>query len=394
MRSQEPPLEHAGRRHWAVVEIAVALNLLAFAGFVILSNWFDWDHFLSFSEVDRRSWVLDHRAPLWSYQLCAGITRIGDPQAFGLSPLFMAVILFGSFWGTKLAVLVSAAVGLYFTTKLLALFADFATHTPAPRASLLSLATLFVTSNFFLWHLLVGHFTFVSVFFALGIIFYTLQGYLHGLRRRDFLIGALVVWQHYSGGFFHSTAYLLVPFFIAFSLFAALAASPGVPAALSLPRPHGRRLVHAASFHLCGLAIASYKLVAVWHQQHAYPRFAGVAPEQTSLWQLLVYQLIPTVGPRWLIPLESHWDIHESSVFSLLSAALMLLGARWGYTRIRRCDEEPRPPRHPLTGLVVLFCLISASLGAGGVLALRTLHALQLASASALCSARPCWRRS
>ena len=200
MKAVKRPLEYGAvrRLRGASAEFAVGVCLLAFGAYVILCNGFDWDVFLSFSEVDRRSWALDYRAPLWSYQLCAGVNRIGDPQAFGLSPLFLVVILFGSFWGTKLALLVSAAAGMYFTTRLLALFGEPAARGTVPRAPLLTLAALFITSNFFLWHLLVGHFTFVSFFFGLGIIFYTLEGYLHGLGRKDLLIGSLVAWQHYS----------------------------------------------------------------------------------------------------------------------------------------------------------------------------------------------------
>ena len=320
----------------------------------------------SFNEVDRRSWVLDHRAPVWSYQLCAGVTRIGDPQAFGLSPLFLLVILFGSFWGTKLAVVFSAGAGVYFTTRILALFADFGARTPAPRAQLLTLAALFVTSNFFLWHLLVGHFTFISFFFGLGIIFYTLEGYLHGLGRRGFLIGSVVAWQHYSGGFFHSTIYLLVPFFMAFALFSAAAGALGIGSQATPARPLWRRMADASAFHLCGLLLAAYKLIAVWQQQQANPRILLPAHEVNSLTQLLAYQLLPTLGPGWLIPVvpRTLWDIHEYSAFSLLPVALVLIGIGLSSSRIApRADGfVAREPRHPLTGLVVLYGLVCSSL--------------------------------
>jgi hypothetical protein len=297
---------------------------------VLLCNGYDWDLFLSLNEVDRRSWLLDLRPPLWSYQLCAGVTRIGDPQSFGVSPLFVLVLLFGSFWGSKLAALVSAAAGTYFMARLLALLAESERGARLPPTACVTLACLFVTGNFFLWHLLVGHFNFISFYFGLGIILYTLEGYLRGLGRRQLAIATLVAWQHFSGGFFHSTVYLLVPFFIAFGLYVAVEAATLRFAAPGSQPKIGRRLLRAASFQVLGLLLASYKLVAVWQQQQGNPRTLGPANEINGLGQLLAFQLLPTVGPDWLIPVASkgHLDLHEYSAFSLLPVALAWLCAR------------------------------------------------------------------
>ncbi len=358
----------AGRRRLrgSGVDLAVAGNLLAFGIAVLLSNGYDWDAFLSFNEVDRRSWVLDLRPPLWSYQLCAGVTRIGDPQAFGLSPLFLLVVLFGSFWGSKLAVIASAGAGLYFSTKLLALFAAAEEGIRVPHTAILTLATLFVMSNFFLWHLLVGHFSFVSIYFALGIIYYTLEGYLHGLDRRSFAIGTLVAWQHFSGGFFQSTAYFLVPFFLAFSVYLATAGVVEHLAARSPWRALWRRLGRAVSFQACGLLLASYKWIAVWQQQQLHPRTLDPANEVNSLTQLVAYQLLPALGPDWPIPIESegHLDLHEYSAFSLLPIALALLAGRSILARDRRFagGRAGRGARPALGWLVALYASLSVLL--------------------------------
>jgi hypothetical protein len=346
-------------RRDVTVDVAAGLVLLVFGACVVLSNDFDWDIFLSFNEVDRRAWLLDQRAPLWSYQLCAGVTRIGDPQAFGLSPLFVLVLLFGSFWGTKLSVLASAGAGVYFTARLLALFAAPDARAALPRASLLTLAVLFVTSNFFLWHLLVGHFTFVSFFFGLGILCFTLEGALRGLGRKQFLIGSLAAWQHYSGGFFHSTVYLLVPFFLVLSPFAAVAVARG-----KLP---WRNLRDAIAFHACGLLLASYKLIAVWQHQQAYPRSLAPAFERSDLGQLLAYQLLPTRGPEWLIPLarSAPWDLHEYSAFSLLPLAMLCAGLAFSRNRGRSDGAAPRVSRHPLGGFVLVYGFVCALLALG-----------------------------
>jgi hypothetical protein len=339
----------------------------AFSVDVVLANDFDWDLFFSFHEVDRRSWVLDHRPPLWSYQLCAGTTRIGDPQAFGLSPLFALVLLFGPFWGSKLAVLLSLAIGLAFATRLLALFAGEPAGQGGASPATLTLATLLLTSNYFVWHLLFGHFSFVSYCFGLGIVYYTFKGFLGGLAPRELASAVLVTWQHYTGGWFHSAVYLLAPFGIAFALFVVATAVLGWRGGPGLPRPAGRRLAGAAGFHLAGLLLASYKLAAVWQHQQAHPRGLEPVTEQTSLLQLVGHHLVPTVGTRWALALETSgpWALHECSAFSLLPLALLVLVARLAGGRARAATGGGRPGSPPLGLFAVLYFVLSGALAMG-----------------------------
>lgn len=49
----------SGRHERILVGGQVAILLLVCA-FITFSNFFDWDFFLSFNEVDRRSWLDDH----------------------------------------------------------------------------------------------------------------------------------------------------------------------------------------------------------------------------------------------------------------------------------------------------------------------------------------------
>ena len=96
----------------------IILPFLLFTILLIFSNFHDWDYYRAPAEAERRSWLLDGVLPLWSYQICGGLTRIGDPDSFGLSPSFIFVLLFGSLWGPKLIMLLHCLVGFIFSRRL------------------------------------------------------------------------------------------------------------------------------------------------------------------------------------------------------------------------------------------------------------------------------------
>ena len=108
-------------------QILVLLAFVALAVFILFSNRFDWDHFFSAAEVELRSWLLDKKPPLWSYQFCGGTTRAGDPQSFGLSPIFLPILLFGSFFGLKILVFSLFVIGFIFAFRIASLFYSFLT---------------------------------------------------------------------------------------------------------------------------------------------------------------------------------------------------------------------------------------------------------------------------
>jgi len=351
-----------------VVAIIVATFVLI-SGYVVFCNWFDWDLFLSFSEVDRRSWLLDGEPPRWSYQLCSGISRIGDPQSFALSPLFLVVLLFGTFWGSKLAAIFSIAFGLYASAALFELLAGGPGGLRISRVSLYTLALLFVASNFFLWHLLVGHLNFINFYFALGIIFYTFKGFLVGLKPSDLVLGVLITWQHYSGFPFHSTAYLLVPFFLAFSLFVAWVVIPARASGLPGERGYWERATAAASFHVLGILLAFYKLIPVWRYQQSFPRTLPDESELVSVIQFLSYHAIPTWGGRWLVPLDQtgNWALHEYSAFSLLLPVVLVSVCRLVWRRLRRTTRHLGDfrERHAVAPFVVIYLVVSSAFALG-----------------------------
>ena len=86
------------------MKIFSLLSFLSLAAIICMSNQLDWDYFYTTAEADLRSLLVYGELPLWSYQFCAGVTRIGDPQALSLSPLFLFVLLaveFSSFLQVK-----------------------------------------------------------------------------------------------------------------------------------------------------------------------------------------------------------------------------------------------------------------------------------------------------
>lgn len=318
-------------------EALAALAFVAFAGFVLLSNQFDWDHFLSAAEVDRRSWLLDLRPPLWSYQLCGGVTRAGDPQAFGLSPLFLPVLLFGSFWGTKFLIVGASVLGYVALARLLVLLL------PKPRLGDELLARLvglsFVLGNGFLWHFHHGHLTFLQIHLVLAMLWLLVEAALGGLSWRKGAALAAVSFSYFSGGFYHSMIFFLLPVALGGLLFLALAAL--FPrSGWGLPSGAGRRLAGAVGLAGIGLVAASYKLYYVWAHQERFPRAVeqAASQERTGPLEALLYQLAPSFDYRFAGVFKGwgKYGIWEYSSFTLnawlvvLAAGLLLLrrGAR------------------------------------------------------------------
>lgn len=339
---------------------AIVLACAFVAGLVVFSNHHDWNAFYALSEVDRRSWLVDHELPLWTYQLCAGTSRIADPQAFGLSPFFVLVLAFGSVWGVKLQVLVSWALGLFFTARTFELCHRSETGPGWPRAEYVALAMLFVCGNYFVWHLLVGHMTFSVMLLGLGIVYFTLKGYTEGLSGRDLAAGVLLAWQHYSSGFYHSVVYLLIPFFLAFGLFVAI---DGLRRA-GHARPFVHRFAGAAGFHLIGIVLAAYKVLPVWWYSREVRRRLGVLHESLSPAQVAFQLLAPTWDRRFLLDFDAGnlWDVHEYSAFSLvvpllLGVAVLVLAKGRG--------RSPCPQRGPLGLLAGLYLAVAGCFALG-----------------------------
>lgn len=294
--------------------------------FLLLSNHYDWDHFLAFFEVERRSWLLDFRPPLWTYQLCAGVTRLGDPQSFGLSPLFLPILLFGSLWGAKFLVLGCMGIGYFFLKGTLLLLRGAQDEAARETASALSL--LFLFGNYLLWHFHVGHLTFALIPLMLGIPYYALRAYRDEFTRRDAVGTALLTFAFFSAGVYHGLVFFFLPLFFSLGAVRAWLGFQKFSGASALVRPGEWRFLGSLGL---GVLLAGYKLLGVLQYQKNFPRSLEGSPlERISPLRYALYQLLPT----WNFSFLGSWNfgeyfgIWEYSCFSLISWILIAIGIR------------------------------------------------------------------
>ncbi|MBX7097693.1 MAG: hypothetical protein K1X89_08275 [Myxococcaceae bacterium] len=316
------------RRHLRVADALTAVAFAAFFAFVVVSNDFDWDHFLAATEVDLRAWLVDHEAPLWSYQLCGGVTRLGDPQASGLSPLFAVVLLFGSFWGLKLLVLGLALVGFLALSRTLEVVArpgGIGRPGPATRGLLRSLSAAYVLGNFFLWHAHHGHVTFALGHLALVLVALVVTALVRPLTWRRGALAVGASFTFFSAGFYGALVFFLLPVTVALA---------GWVAWLLFQRRGAevKRTLTMAGLAALGLGLAAYKPLGVLAYQGAFPRVVTAAPAEgvdgTTPWHTLVYQLVPSFDYQFagLWRGAGPYALWEYSAFTL-DAWLCVVGA-------------------------------------------------------------------
>jgi hypothetical protein len=293
--------------------------------FLLWNNGLDWDFFYASMEVDRRAWLFDKQPPLWSYQLCGGSSRIGDPQSFGLSPLFLFVLLFGSLWGTKVLVWFCFALGFYFTYRVMQLLHPSASSEHRLLCAILSLC--FVGSYAFLWHLAVGHVTFSITYLAIGIVYYTLKAWLDQWQPRDWFPAVLLTWTYYMSGFYLAQIFFLLPFFVAVAGLLIWQLIESIKQRTLSSWFH--RVALLGGFHLIGLALASYKLLGILRYQQQFPR-ALHTQETPHFGYLLLSPFLPTWNNRflglWQTNPRTDYFIWEYSFFHLAGWGLLIYG--------------------------------------------------------------------
>jgi hypothetical protein len=328
--------------------IAIALLFLGLFVLLVGSNQLDWDQFLSFFEVDRRAWLIDHAPPRWSYQLCAGASRLGDPQAFGLSPLFLPVLLLGTFWGSKILALASVVVGW------LALRAALGLLFPVLSASLRgALALFFVFGDYFLWHLHAGHLTFALVPLSLTLFALGLRAFRGGLSTRDATLFVICAASILSAGFYPVVVFFLIPVGLCMV----------VPAAVLVgARPDSKSALRLGVAVVSALALSAHKWLGVLAYQRKFPRTLDparhVAERALSPLQTLAFQISPTIGHEfwWAPPREGSWDVWEYAASSAISVLALAIVARLAVRRGGRSLPQASPP---LSGRVAAFFAVA-----------------------------------
>jgi hypothetical protein len=304
-----------------------ALLLLAFAVVVVFSSNLDWDAFYAFFEVDRRAWLQDHRPPVWSYQLCAGASRSGDPQAFGLSPLFLPVAILGAFWGAKAVVVLCTTFGWLALRRTLCLL-----FPALGRDLAAALALFFLLGNFFLWHAHAGHvaFSLIPLSFVLVERVVRLAVARFGWRDAAWVAGAGAAIL--SAGFYPAVVFFLIPATLCLAVPALALGLVRWPGSLALGR------------FVAGVTVATvlsaHKWLAVLLYQQQFPRTLDqgrhVSEGAIGFAQTLAYQLSPTWQyDFWIAPADwGPWDVWEYSACSAISFLAVALLVRRPRTRL------------------------------------------------------------
>jgi hypothetical protein len=291
--------------------LAVIVTFLHFFVFIIFSNYFNWDEFFSSFEVELKSWLADLEPPLWSYQLCGGMTRIGDPQSFGVSPLFLLNIILGTFWGLKCQIFMAALVGHYFMRKILFLVLP---NQDRDITDVLSLS--FILSNFFLWHMHHGHITFVLMYYALGYFYLQLKILYGQETAKDRFQGFLCLFLILTAGFYQASLYFIFPFMLTVVIFIVWH---------FMVEKHQRRFWGICAgkmglWTLLAVVAASYRLIPAIRYHLNYPRALHVLDETQGILDLLKHYFLPSIGYTFsgLSPASgTPWGIWEKSLFSL-----------------------------------------------------------------------------
>jgi hypothetical protein len=309
--------------YFSVPESYLVLGtFLFFFLFVLLSNYFDWDFFYSITHVERNSWAQDLRPPYWSYQFCGGITRIGDPQSFAFSPLFLFPLLFKTFWGLKILFFISAIIGYFFARKIF----DFVGTLVAPSAKSLPqgwpqfFALSFIFSNFYLHHIYNGHITFALIYYALGVLYLVMKILFDSPQRKEVVWGSLCLVIILTAGYYPAVLYALVPSAMATLLVILI----GLGLFPQARKRIGKTLGYLILLAVVCLLIAAYRINPTITYQLSFPRLVNPTMETLSLKDWVVYNLFPTISYRFL-GFISTGGIWEKSFFSLNNWVLILL---------------------------------------------------------------------
>ena len=296
-----------------MLQIVNSIFILIFIAFIIFSNFHDWDQHLIFSFIDYQSLVQHFELPKWSYQHCGGISRIGDPQSLGFSPFFIFVILLGPFWGLKFIYIVYLALGAYFLNHLFSLLSKKDNLKYNDKLFINFNILIFLSSNFFLWHITFGHTNFLNLFLGIGLIYYILIGKNRSLYKTEKIIFFLTAWQYFSAFQYISNVFFLLPL---------------VVSVIPFLRQNQLKSYNFKNLLPLGLALifSSYKLYHIYSYLSQFKRNIQIHESYTVL-QLLEHIFIPTFNYKILTRTEhiKEYGVHEQSVFSLIPYLFIIL---------------------------------------------------------------------
>lgn len=288
------------------------LSILSFIFFILIilmSNQLDWDYFYTTAETDLRSLLVFGELPFWSYQFCAGATRLGDPQALSLSPLFLFHLIWGPIWGTKLMMITLFAIGAYFLKKLLELFFDLR------EEHLWTFSLCALTSNFFVWHSIAGHVTFALFNLGTVILYYFFKESREGnFRFKRAFILFCAIHLLFSSSFYPVVVYLFFPL---------------SPLLLYWSFKYFKKLKYFFITSFVALLFSSYKWVSVVLYQIQHPRqLEQIDTNKTTLVELIQNLFAPTMTHEmrlWGPERNQQWSVWEYSFFSSIFVLFLFI---------------------------------------------------------------------
>lgn len=321
---------------------------LGYSSLFVFTNIYDWDFVFSTLEVDIRSIVLDGKLPTWSYQLCAGSSREGDPQSYGQSPLMILPLLFGSFWGAKAILFSAVATGIHYLKKII-----FLINKNLSSLYRHILIFSFLTSNFFLFHFSAGHLSFSSVFFAFPLLYLCLKIVMKvEITRFEYVANSLFLTLLLTGGFFQASLYFVLPLALVFILYHLLEFKPLQMKKISL-------IVGSSLF---AVLISLYRIIPVLEYQKKYPRILESSTEWNSLYHQFLYFLLPIFEGDYLFSFKkSEYNAGEDSYFGsliILSVFLIIGFARTWFSSLKALSS--------LTKFSFCLIIVGLSLSFGG----------------------------
>lgn len=371
--------EYPSRFQSWFIPVSFLLLFTCFIFHVITNNRWDWDHFYTGLAVDMSGWLTEFRPPTWSYQYCGGLSRTADPQSFGLSPLFLFILLFGPVAGIKILLIVMFPVGLFFLGRIfqLVMAADRQPGLHGP-CIVNCVALMLLTSSYFLWQIVAGHVTQMFMYLVFGLLFLNLKGLTGRLQKLDFLWAACLGWCYFSGGIYHSWLYLWVPFVLAIYLAVAFQFH-----LYFLRRGHednpAMAFARVTAINALSVIPALYKLVPLAAYQFEHPRSGGGWDTGISPLSVALFQIFPTIGPHLSIGrsfVTSNVEDYRYSIWELGSFSpipwvllIVLLSMLWGKMRCTRASGKPQVEKRrwvtPLNTFLVIYALLSVAMVLG-----------------------------
>lgn len=178
---------------WALGALLGCLLWLPSLATSSASGEHDWGYFYHHWELIETTLRRSGSIPFWNPFQCGGVTYWRNPQATAYSPAYWLLVWpFGSWFGAKVYVVVHAALGGLGMARVAN--EEFAM---SRRASLFATA-VWTMSGFFVWHLRVGHVTFVSFYLAPWVMLYWRKSWLE--PRKAILAGAFAALALAEGG--------------------------------------------------------------------------------------------------------------------------------------------------------------------------------------------------